>query len=341
MTTYANSAWEWGFDNRLVKESTQGINIYRDASIEKWRYNPHRRLNRARAEMRYEKSLPNPFPVHVIIEPTNLCNAECFFCSRQEMTRPLGIMQMSLYEKIVDECASFVSVDLSNQLLYSMSLYMLGEPTLSKNLRPMITYAKRMGIPYVDVSTNGKMPFTSLLGTGLNEIIVSLDGIDSATYGKNRGGDYTQVERNLKDFIIAKANGHHDAPLIRLQIIDMPNNRPYLQDFISQWIDKVEVVYVKKLEGMVQALGPRLVEKPAKDCRKKCKQLYYTLSVNWNGDVAYCCHDPKGESIIGNVWNTSIQELWQDNVEMRKVRHEQENGIYNDFCSTCVDWGNW
>jgi sulfatase maturation enzyme AslB (radical SAM superfamily) len=36
------------------------------------------------------------------IESTNLCNAKCVFCPRDEMHRRQGVMDMDLYRKVVD-----------------------------------------------------------------------------------------------------------------------------------------------------------------------------------------------------------------------------------------------
>jgi MoaA/NifB/PqqE/SkfB family radical SAM enzyme len=44
-------------------------------------------------------------PEIVQIESTNICNAKCVFCPRDEMHRRQGIMSMELFRKIVDECA--------------------------------------------------------------------------------------------------------------------------------------------------------------------------------------------------------------------------------------------
>ena len=40
------------------------------------------------------------------IESTNICNAKCVFCPRDEMHRDEGIMDMALFKKIADECAA-------------------------------------------------------------------------------------------------------------------------------------------------------------------------------------------------------------------------------------------
>src|SRR5215204_6965774 len=44
-------------------------------------------------------------PEIVQIESTNICNAKCVFCPRDEMHRRQGIMSFDLFRKVVDECA--------------------------------------------------------------------------------------------------------------------------------------------------------------------------------------------------------------------------------------------
>src|SRR6516164_6725713 len=45
-------------------------------------------------------------PEIVQIESTNICNAKCVFCPRDEMHRAQGVMSRELFRKIVDECAA-------------------------------------------------------------------------------------------------------------------------------------------------------------------------------------------------------------------------------------------
>ena len=233
------------------KQSTQGLNLYRKPEDEKWRYNPKRRRNREIAEMSYRDRHYLDFPLHVIIEPTNRCNMMCKMCLRNVMTRPQGMMEWDVFTKIVDEVAA--------NPVHSISLYMLGEPMLHPRIRDMVNYIKKMGIPYCDVSTNALINFTDLLGTALDEIIISLDGIDNATYNQSRQGDYWAIEANIMNFLRIKEEEEYEYPFVRMQIIAMESNKPYLDRFIDRWIGKADLVYIKKLEGMVQGLGDKLV----------------------------------------------------------------------------------
>jgi radical SAM protein with 4Fe4S-binding SPASM domain len=146
---------------------------------------------------------------------------------------------------------------------------------------------------------------------------------------------------HLNEFLEQREKGRYDYPLVRLQVIQALNFHPDMNAFIREWIDKVDVIYLKKLEGMRQVLGDTLLKADMDTPRKPCKQLYYTLSVNWNGTIAYCCHDPEGKSIIGDIHEITLQSAWQDNLRMREQRNMQEHGAYQGLCRECVDWGNW
>ena len=131
----------------LEKKSIQGNNIYPNPETEKWRYNPYRLVNRIKADSLYDIGEAPDFPLHVIIEPTNRCNAKCGFCNREVMTRPVCDIDLDTFKKAIDQAAE--------GLVHSVSLYALGEPMLNPDIAEMCAYAKGRGIPYVDVSTNG------------------------------------------------------------------------------------------------------------------------------------------------------------------------------------------
>ena len=65
-------------------------------------------------------------PDIVQIESTNLCNAKCVFCPRDEMHRRQGVMEMDLFRKIADECAALG--------ITHIRVHNYGEPFLDKQL---------------------------------------------------------------------------------------------------------------------------------------------------------------------------------------------------------------
>ena len=75
-----------------------------------------------------------PLPEIVQIESTNICNAKCVFCPRDEMHRRQGVMDFDLYRKVVDECAALG--------ITHVRVHNYGEPFLDKQLVEKVRYAK-------------------------------------------------------------------------------------------------------------------------------------------------------------------------------------------------------
>ena len=324
---------------KYMVESVQGKNWYLEGSgVEKLRYNPFRKKNRLKAEEAYKKNFDLPGPLHVIIETSSLCQLRCGFCNRDAgLARPQKNMGLDLFKKVADQCAEGG--------VHSLGLYALGEPFLNPDLRKMITYAKGIGIPYCDVSSNGMLPMAEVvLGTSLNEIIVSLDGFKETHEKLRPGSSWEKIRDNIGNLWWQRKRGNHQWPIIRLQIIDLPENHDKIPQFIDWGLTFADVVYVKRVESMRQSLGNRLIaDDKANDLmlnRTACKQLYFCLTVTSSGDISACCHDGKNNTVLGNISEINIKDAW---VKLAEIRQRHRMGDYSDFnglCKNCTDY-NW
>jgi hypothetical protein len=93
-----------------------------------------------------------PLPEIVQIESTNICNAKCVFCPRDDMERRQGIMDMALFTKVVDECAELG--------IEHVRMHNYGEPFVDRQLVDKVRYAKQRGIPQVGMISNGSLIWT-------------------------------------------------------------------------------------------------------------------------------------------------------------------------------------
>src|SRR5260221_1172339 len=88
-------------------------------------------------------------PEIVQIESTNICNAKCVFCPRDDMHRRQGVMSLELFRKVVDECAELG--------ITHVRVHNYGEPFLDHHLTEKIRYAKDKGITEVGIISNGSL----------------------------------------------------------------------------------------------------------------------------------------------------------------------------------------
>ena len=83
------------------------------------------------------KSYPlTALPFSLSIEPTTSCNLRCPECPSglRSFTRPTGMLNKNLYEKIIDE--------MSSTLIY-LNFYFQGEPYLHPSFLDMVNYASQ------------------------------------------------------------------------------------------------------------------------------------------------------------------------------------------------------
>src|SRR3990170_1278053 len=89
---------------------------------------------------------PATYPNVIAVEPTNLCNLSCPMCPRTSlMKRQKGLMDFSLFKKIVDE---------SKGRTEFMYIDNMGDPLIHPKICEMIGYASKNGIRML-LGTNG------------------------------------------------------------------------------------------------------------------------------------------------------------------------------------------
>jgi radical SAM protein with 4Fe4S-binding SPASM domain len=60
------------------------------------------------------------------------------------------------------------------------------------------------------------------------------------------------------------------------------------------------------------------------------------MAVLWNGDVTVCCGDIDGELSVGNVRDSTIEEIW-NGAEIKKIRkaHFSKDFSSLPLCDRC------
>jgi len=166
-------------------------------------------------------------PVCLYLEVTNRCNLLCETCPRTfETLEPPADMSWSLFTRIVDQYPNIARV----------VLHGVGEPMLVKELPRMIRHLKDRGT-YVLFNTNGTLlqpkKFQGLIDCGLDELRVSLDAADRATYARVRGKDFFQrIVRDVGKFIAYQHEVGATFPRVSLWLTGLKETVAQLPDFV-------------------------------------------------------------------------------------------------------------
>lgn len=263
-------------------------------------------------------------PEIVQIESTNMCNAKCVFCPRDDMHRKQGIMSVELFRKIVDEC-----VELG---ITHVRMHNYGEALMDRNLVDKVRYAKERGIQEVGMISNGSLITEAvargMIDAGLDAINISVDAAGKEVFESTRLGlKYDKVIANIERLVRLRAESGRRRPKLILSFVRQ-NNSADEQAFIEHWRAIADKVHVTDLHNWGGTLNTE------SDVNYPCYRPWLTFTVLWDGRVSLCCADFDGKTILGDLNAASIREIWNaEPYRLARRQHLESGGP--DICRSC------
>lgn len=288
-------------------------------------------------------------PFSISIEPTTACNLGCPECPSglKKFTRPTGKLQLEMNKKIIDE--------LHEDLLY-ITYYFQGEPFINRYFLDMVRYANQHRI-YTATSTNAHFLSPKIcdeiIDSGLNKMIISVDGLDQKSYETYRkGGDLQKVMsgmKNLSEAIQSKGKGPH----VIVQFLVFKSNEhqiPLLKEWIKQFPGFQ--LKIKSAQFYDFEKGNELMPDNLKYSRYKkigdqfridnelsdsCWRLWSSCVFTWDGKLVPCCFDKDAEHIAGDLAQQSFEKIWRGKTldDFRQTVFSDRSQI--EICKNCSE----
>lgn len=297
------------------------------------------------------------YPISISFEPTTSCNLRCPECPSglRSFTRPTGMLQQSFFKETIDQ--------LYQELLY-LVFYFQGEPYLNPDFLLMVQYASKKNI-YTATSTNAHYltdeNSRKTIESGLNRLIISIDGTTQEVYEQYRvGGQLQKVIEGAKNMVAWKKKLKSKTPFIIFQFLVVKPNEHQINEIkiLGDEIG-VDAVWYKTAQVYDFENDPnQLIPTNDKYSRYQktsngtafkgkltnhCWRLWHDPVITWDGFVAPCCFDKDAQHKLGNLQQKSFKEIW-DNGDYTKFRTSILTGRKNiDICSNCSEgtkvWG--
>ena len=160
-------------------------------------------------------------PISLSIEPTTACNLRCPECPSglRSFTRPTGNLKLKEFKQWIEPYKNKI---------WSITFYFQGEPFIHSEITEAINYAHKSGI-YTMSSTNGHFldPDLSekIVYSGLDRLIISIDGTDQETYQKYRvEGNLAKVLDGVQNLVEAKSRLKSKTPYLIFQFLVVRHN---------------------------------------------------------------------------------------------------------------------
>jgi radical SAM protein with 4Fe4S-binding SPASM domain len=302
----------------------------------------------------FSKTLKKPIqwgmPLSMEIEPTTSCNLRCPQCPSglREFTRDTGMLDLNLYKKILDE--------IHPELVW-LILYFQGEPFLNKNFLEFVKYAATKNV-YTATSSNAHY-FTDEMAkatvqSGLDRLIISIDGTSQDTYGKYRiGGKIEKVIEGTQNLLKWKKELGVKTPHIIWQFIAFKHNEHQIPEIkkLAKEIG-VDELGIKTAQIYDYQTSDEFIPENEKLSRysktddgykiknkllNQCWRMWRGSVITWDGLVVPCCFDKDATHRFGNVSKQTFKEVWKG---------EQYNNFRNailksrkeiDICTNCTE----
>jgi len=275
-------------------------------------------------------------PTTLWIETTNHCNLNCLMCDRDDLNRRREHMEWSMFERIVDEAARMG--------IRRIKLNRFGEPLLHPDIHRMVTHVKSRGVPWVFFASNGTLldaPAREwILESGLDLLVVSIDGYTPETYGRIRGGaNLEEVSSNVEELLNLRNRRGRKQPFVQINMVLMKDNETEAPNLIRHWESRADYVNIRTYSA-VGTLADRTVvagmefdEKPS-----PCFFLDNSMLVLVGGEVTVCCADYNGQLVVGEVSQSGLAEIWQGESyrKIRQLMHEKSFDALPAICNGCL-----
>lgn len=290
-------------------------------------------------------------PFSVSVEPTTSCNLRCPQCPSglRKFTRETGMLEADFFNEVI--------LQLKREL-HSLTFYFQGEPYLNPDFLNMVKTAGDQGI-YTITSTNAHyMTAENAMKTiqsGLDKLIISVDGITQEVYEKYRaGGQLTKVIEGTKEIVKKKAELKSKHPYIVWQFVVFKHNEHQVEAVKRLGNDLgVDKVMIKTAQIYEFESGSDLIpEKEAYSRYKKdsngkfviknkllnqCWRMWQGCVITWNGSIVPCCFDKDAHHKLGELQNDSFKKIWFSS-EYRSFRSAILKGRSQiEICRNCTE----
>ncbi|MBI5871700.1 SPASM domain-containing protein [archaeon] len=289
-------------------------------------------------------------PLSLFIEPTNICNLKCPLCptGNGSLKRKKGCMDMGNFRKIIDGFGRHA---------FSVTLWNYGEPFINKEIIGMIRYAKARGLKVI-TSANGfgfenDEVLEGIVDSGLDELIVALDGCDEKTHCAYRvNSKFDVLVNGLRRIVELKRIKNRAGPYIEAQFIVMRHNEHQVEQIknFAEGLGADELVLKTVNLYDKQELAKRFVPRNLRYSRYKiadgkyvpvlyrkenrCDGLWIGMNIDWDGTVVPCCYDPYEKARLGNIFAEG-RRIWNSGkfAAFRKQILKDKGSI--PLCANC------
>ncbi len=277
------------------------------------------------------------------IETSSACNLRCQHCPTgvSYCDTQRAVMPMVLFDTLIGQMKKIPT-------LAECIMYLGGEPLLNRHFSKMCRRVKEeTHVTYTQFNTNAMLInekiCEQLRESLVDHIGISIDGRSPLENNTIRqGADYHTIVKKvsllrhyLPDTLISIDN----------TLIKRPGDpdTPVQPDFLLKDFPglPIQSTYAMKWPGLNlsgSSLHDLCVAGQQSGDFRICKMPFTQAAVRSNGDVVFCCYDLTGGSVIGNILDSDLSDIWKSE-SYRNIRHHMlsfQKELLPGICQICT-----
>ncbi len=286
------------------------------------------------------EAVPLETPLVIYVEPSGFCNLKCGFCPHGTASSGLkkAMMPVDLFCKMIDEIEKFP------KKIKMMRVCGNGEPLINPCLVDMLSYASlKMVAEKTELITNAVLLTPELieqLPRHLTRIVCSIEGLSDDEYLRICGTrvDFSALIRNIDALYTTRGDCilhvkiNHEAVTSSekearfFALFKDKCDEMFIEKIVPMWPQMETTFSVNEFRWGDEAITPRRV----------CAQIFKGVQVQADGEVVPCCVDWSRVNVIGNLYESSLPEIWRSK-SLRKLQLAHLSGEKGslDPCKGC------
>lgn len=268
----------------------------------------------------------------IYIEITNVCNLSCSFCPK--IDRAPEFMSIETFEDILKKIQGFTNY---------IYLHVKGEPLLHPQIFEFINLAEKYNLK-VNITSNG---------TILNEEILNSKGLRQFNFSLHSFEDDSEVEKSdyIKNILKYSIKAQEKGKIVSLRLWNLKEDN--LIDKNSEVLKEIEDFYELTLEPkkFVRGQGVKLRDRIYLNFEEEfvwpslesnhyeekgfCHGLSTHMGILVDGTVIPCCLDDNGVINLGNIKNSSLEDILGSQRVMEMIKGFKNRVCTEELCKKC------
>jgi len=288
-----------------------------------------------------------PAPRAVKIELTSQCNYRCGYCAHRLRMKKRGEMDWGLYTRLVGEM-----VDAGVE---ELGLFFIGESFMCEWLPQAIAFAKKRGIRYAFLTTNGSLAtperVKACMDAGLDSLKFSMNNADEAQFveiAQVKGKLFRDAIENLKAARSVRDAGNHACGIYASSIRYDGAQQERMEELVREILPFVDEHYWLPLYSMGSLAQEREAElgyRPIAGNQGRigalreplpCWSAFTEGHVTHDGKLSACCFDAGDRWVMADLNDVPFSEGW-NSPRFRALRAAHlKRDVTGTPCEDCV-----